>query len=72
MHNCPKKLFIDYLVPFISQLRAKEHKVVLAVDINENSIEDRLNKALHQVRLLETSYRKFNRKRLASCSRGSE
>ena len=46
MHNCLRKLFIKHLVYFISQLRAKEHKVILAVDTNEISADKKLNKAL--------------------------
>ena len=47
MYNCLRKLFINHLVEFISQLRAEGYEVILAVDINENSVDSRLNKALH-------------------------
>ena len=59
MHNCPRKIFIEYLVKFISQLRAEGHEIILVADINNNSIDSRLNKALHQVGLIEAFYRKF-------------
>ena len=53
MLDCLRKLFINYLVEFINQLRAKGYEVILVADINENSIDDRLNNALHQVSLIE-------------------
>ena len=45
-HNYSRKLFIDHLVNFISQLRAEEYNVILVVVTNENSIDRKLNKAL--------------------------
>ena len=46
-HDCPRKLFINHLVDFISYMRAEGHEIILTVDINENSIDGRFNKALH-------------------------
>ena len=47
MHDCPRKLFIDYLVDFISHLRAKRYEVILAADVNKNSVDGRLSKSLY-------------------------
>ena len=46
IHNCTRKLFIEHLVSFISQLRAKGYKIILVVDINKNSVDRKLNKDL--------------------------
>jgi hypothetical protein len=59
MHDYPRKLFIKYLVAFMSNLRAQGYEVILAVDMSENSVDSKLNKALHQVGLIEAFCRKF-------------
>jgi len=46
MHNCTRKLFVNHLVYFISQLKAERHDIILAVDTNKNSADRNLTKAL--------------------------
>ena len=38
IHAYPRKLFVDHLIKFITDLRVSRHEVILAADINKNSI----------------------------------
>jgi len=58
MYDYPRKLFIKYLVHFISQLRAEGNEIILVADMKKNSIDRKLNKALQQIRLIEAFCRK--------------
>ena len=57
----PRKLFTDYLIKFITNLRVGRYKVILAIDTNENSIKGSLLVALQRIGLIEVFYRKFNK-----------
>ena len=70
MHDCPRKLFIKYLVNFMSNLRAQGYEVIIVVDMSKNSVDSKLNKVLHQVSLIEAFCRKFKIIGLVLCIRG--
>ena len=72
IYTCPKKLFVDHLIKFITDLRVGRYKVILAIDMNKNSIKGSLLVALQWIGLTEVFYRKFNKLGLASHISGSE
>ena len=70
--RCSRALFIDHLVAFIRELRESGHEVILAADVNEHSVNGKLSKALQQLGVMESYFRKFSVCGPASHIRGKE